>query len=190
MRSNWQYWCNFWEKKKREYLKIHSLSIQILHYEFLGPIPLDEWGPPMEKLVFLILSREKDNFKIVHVGDCEKTDDPSFFAQHSHFKCWVLQSKSEKSLYLAILPMSESTNNHRYSVLDKIMTHYKPPCNSADIPKAEPDYTVRKTTEPSESKKFPCPCCGSEMKPEKILKKSTLYRCTGCKTSDTRLHDQ
>ena len=45
----------FWEKKKRECSKIPSLSIQILQYEFLGPIPLDEWGPPMEKLVLLDL---------------------------------------------------------------------------------------------------------------------------------------
>ena len=73
----------FWEKKKRQCSKIPSLSIQILQYEFLGPIPLDEWGPPMEKLVFLILSRDKDKFNIVYVGDCEKTDDKSFFVQHS-----------------------------------------------------------------------------------------------------------
>ncbi len=88
----------------------------------------------MEKLVFLILSRDKDNFKIVYAGDCEKTDDKSFFVQHSRFKCWIEQSKTEKSLYRAILPMFESSDDHRQNVLNKIMTHYKPPCNSADIP--------------------------------------------------------
>ncbi len=179
----------FWEKKKRKCSKIPSLSIQILQYEFLGPIPLDEWGPPMEKLVFLILSRDKDNFKIVYAGDCEKTDDKSFFVQHSQFKCWVQQSGSEKSLYLAILPMFESSDDHRQNVLNKIMTHYKPPCNSADIPKVKPNYVVRKTEKPSlETEKFSCPCCGSEMKSEKILGKSTLYRCTGCGISDTKLN--
>jgi len=179
----------FWEKKKRECLKISSLSIQILQYEFLGPIPLDEWGPPMEKLVFLILSRDKDNFKIVYVGDCEKTDEKSFFVQHSEFKCWIKQSGSEKSLYLAILPMFESNSDYRQNVLNKIMTHYKPPCNSTDIPKVNPDYVIRKTKESSlENKKFSCPCCGSEMKSEKILGKSTLYRCTGCGISDTKLN--
>ena len=179
----------FREKKKRECLKIPSLSIQILQYEFLGPIPLDEWGPPMEKLVFLILSRDKDNFNIVYVGDCEKTDDKSFFIQHSHFKCWIQQSGSEKSLYLAILPMFESSNDKRQNVINKIMTHYKPPCNSADIPEVKPDYVVRKTEKPSlEPEKFVCPCCGSEMKSEKILEKSTLYRCTGCGISDTKLN--
>ena len=171
-------------------MKIHSLSIQILHYEFLGPVPLDEWEPPMEKLVFLILSREGDNFNIVYAGDCERTDKKSFFVQHPDFKCWVRQSRSERSLYLAILPMFDSTDNHRHDILDKIKTHYKPPCNLADTPKVEPDYAVRKTTEPSlEPKRFPCPCCGSEMRPEKTLKRSTLYRCTSCNISDTRIND-
>lgn len=179
----------FWEKKKRECLKISSLSIQILQYEFLGPIPLDEWGPPMEKLVFLILSRNEDKFNIVYVGDCEKTDDKSFFVQHPHFKCWIQQARSEKSLHLAILPMFESNDDYRQNVINKIMTHYKPPCNSTDIPKAKPDYVITKTKEPSlESKKFSCPCCGSEMKSEKTLGKSTLYRCTGCGISDTKLN--
>jgi hypothetical protein len=178
----------FWEKKKRKCSKIPSLHIQILQYDFLGPIPLDEWGPPMEKLVFLILARDKDKFNIVYVGDCGKTDDKSFFVQHPQFKCWIQQSGSEKSLYLAILPMFESNDDYRQNVLDKIMTHYKPPCNVADIPKITPDYVIRKTKEPSlETKKFSCLCCGSEMKVEQILEKSTLYRCTGCGLSDTKL---
>jgi len=178
-----------WEKKKRKCSKITSLSIQILQYEFLGPIPLDEWGPPMEKLVYLILSRDKDKFSIIYVGECEKTDDKSFFIQHSHFKCWIQQSRSEKSLYLAILPLFESSNEHRQNVLNKIMTHYKPPCNSVDIPEVKPDYVVRKTKESStDSEKFSCLCCGSEMKAEEILEKSTVYRCTGCGLSDTKLN--
>ena len=63
------------------------MSIQILQYEFLGPIKLDEWGPPMEKVVYLIFSRKKDSFNIIYVGDCEKTDEKSFFVQHPLFKC-------------------------------------------------------------------------------------------------------
>jgi len=179
----------FWEKKKRKCSKIPSLSIQILQYEFLGPIPLDEWGPPMEKLVYLILSRDKDKFNIVYVGDCEKTDDKSFFVQHSLFKCWVEKSGSEKSLHLAILPMFESSNDHRQNVLNKIVTRYNPPCNSANIPETKPDYVVRKTEEPNiEPEKVSCLCCGSEMKAEQILEKSTLYRCIDCGLSDTRLN--
>ena len=179
----------FWEKKKRKGSKILSLSIQILQYEFLGPIPLDEWGPPMEKLVYLILARDKDKFNIVYVGDCEKTDDKSFFVQHPLFKCWVEQSRSDKSLYLAILPMFESDSVRRQIVLNKIITRYKPHCNSVDIPESKPDYVVRKTEEPNlEPEKVSCLCCGSEMKPEQILEKSTIFRCSGCGLSDTRLN--
>ncbi len=172
-----------WEKKKRKYSKIPSLSIQILQYEFLGPIPLDEWGPPMEKLVYLIMSREQDRFNIVYVDDCEKTEDKAFFVKHQSFKCWVQQSGSEKSLYLAILPMFESSIDYRKNVVNKIKIRYKPACNP-EITKVKPSYTVRKT----EPEKFSCPCCGSEMKSEKILEKSTIFRCTGCGLSDTKLN--
>ena len=85
--------------------------------------------------------------------------------------------------------MFESSDDHRKNILNKILTHYKPPCNSADIPESKPNYVVRKTEKPSlEPKKFSCPCCGSEMKSEKVLEKSTLYRCTGCGISDTKLN--
>ncbi len=85
--------------------------------------------------------------------------------------------------------MFESSNENRQNVFNNIMTRYKPPCNSDDIPKVKPNYVVRKKEEPSlESQKFSCPCCGSEMKSEKILEKSTLYRCTGCGISDTKLN--
>ena len=165
------------------------MSIQILQYEFLGPIPLEEWGPPMEKLVYLILSRDKDKFNIVYVGDCEKTEDPSFFVKHSQFKCWIKHSGSEKSLHLAILPLFESDSERRKIIFQKILANYKPLCNSADIPESKPDYVVRKPEEvSSESEKITCFCCGAEMKPEKLLEKSTLFRCTGCGLSDTKMN--
>jgi len=165
------------------------LSIQILQYEFLGPIPLEEWGPPMEKLVYLILSRDKDKFNIVYVGDCEKTEDKSFFVQHSQYECWIKHSGSEKSLHLAILPLFESDSERRKIVFQKILAHYKPLCNSADIPESKPDYVVRKSEDTNpESEKITCLCCGAEMKPEKLLEKSTLFRCTGCGLSDTKMN--
>ena len=165
------------------------MSIQILQYEFLGPIPLEEWGPPMEKLVYLILSRDKDKFNIVYVGDCEKTEDKSFFLQHSQYKCWIKHSGSEKSLHLAILPLFESDSERRKIIFQKILANYKPLCNSADIPESKPDYVVRKSEEAnSESEKTTCLCCGAEMKPEKLLEKSTLFRCTGCGLSDTKMN--
>jgi predicted RNA-binding Zn-ribbon protein involved in translation (DUF1610 family) len=164
------------------------LSIQILQYEFLGPISLDEWGPPMEKLVYLILSRDKDKFNILYVGDCDKIDDESFFVQHPNFKCWVKHSGSEKSLFLAIFPLFDSSDIHRKTILNKIMTHYKPPCNLDDLPQTKPDYIVRKSDEKSSESKFTCPCCGSDMESEQILEKSTVFRCVSCGLSDTKLN--
>ena len=179
----------FGKKRKESKMKYSTLSIQILQYEFLGPIPLDEWGPPMEKLVYLILSKDQDKFNILYIGDCEKTDEKSFFVQHPNFKCWVQKSGSEKSLYLAILPLFESSLDYRQSICNKILSRYKPPCNTEDSIKVEPAYTVRKSKDkPSESDKITCLCCGAEMKPEKTLEKSTLYRCTSCGLSDTKLN--
>lgn len=143
----------------------------------------------MEKLVYLILSKDQDKFNILYVGNCEKTDDKSFFIQHQDFKCWVKKSGSEKSLYLAILPMFESSNIQRQNVCNKILSRYKPPCNSENSLKPEPEYTVRKSKETSSKpQKISCLCCGSEMKPEQILEKSTVYRCTSCGLSDTKLN--
>lgn len=174
------------------------MSIQILQYEFLGPIRLDEWGPPMEKVVYLIFSRKKDAFNIIYVGDCEKTEEKSFFVDNSTFKCWVKTAGSENSLYLAILPMFDSNQNVRKGIVNKILQRYNPPCND-NVIESKPNYIVRPRSEiiPSDGsaknpntneKKILCPCCGSEMKKEKDLENSTLLKCVGCGLSDTRLN--
>lgn len=148
----------------------------------------------MEKVVYLILSREKDTFNILYVSDCEKTDDDGFFTSNSHFKCWIDKSGSEKFLYLAILPMFDSPDNHRKLVVSKIISQYKPLCNMHDMPDKTPDYVVRPKSEPdvtqnvSNSEKMLCPCCGSEMNLEKTLEKSSIFKCSQCGLSDTRLN--
>jgi len=173
---------------KRKYSKILSLSIQILQYEFLGPISLEEWGPPMEKLVYLILSKDKDKFNVIYAGECSKTDDKAFFVQHSGYKCWIQHSGSEKSIHLAILPLFEFSDEYRQNILNKILTSYKPVCNSEDIPIVKPDYVIRPSEKNmTDKEKHLCLCCGSEMKPEKQLEKSTLFRCIGCGLSDTKI---
>lgn len=132
------------------------------------------------------MSRDKDRFNILYVDDCEKTSDKSFFVQHSGFKCWIEKSGSEKLLYLAILPLFEASREHRENVLNKIKMHYNPPCNAGEIVEPKPDYVVRKSKDSTE--KFSCPCCGSDMKAEQFLEKSTLYRCSSCGISDTKLN--
>ena len=57
------------------------------------------------------------------------------------------------------------------------------------LQKPEPEYTVRKSEEEIFlPQKISCLCCGSEMKAEQILEKSTVYRCTNCGLSDTKLN--
>lgn len=105
------------------------MSIQILQYEFLGPIRLSEWGPPMEKVVYLIMSRKKDRFGIIYVDDCEKTEKTDFFIQNDRFKCWLQNGGREEDLYLAILPMFEAEDYQRKRIVERIISGYKPICN-------------------------------------------------------------
>jgi hypothetical protein len=175
------------------------VSIQILQYEFLGPIKLDEWGPPMEKVVYLIFSRKKDSFHIIYVGDCEKTEEINFFKNNSNFKCWYQKAGSDDSLYLAILPMFESNQSTRKSIVNKIILRYRPLCNVDNVIDKTPDYIVRSKQNSETPKnslenledskeKILCPCCGSDMKVNEVLEKTTVIKCTGCGLSDTRLN--
>lgn len=169
-------------KSKKEKLVdiITSMSIQILQYEFLGPINLSEWGPPMEKIIYVILSRDKDSFRVVYVGDCEKTDEKAFFLNNPSFKCWIKQAGTEKSLYLAILPLFKTTKEQRSHILKKIIAQYKPACN--DIISEPPPHKKSKQLEST------CPCCGAKMKVDQILKNTTILRCSECGISDTRVN--
>ena len=168
------------------------LSIQILQYEFMGPIKLDEWGPPMEKVVYLILSRTKDSFNIIYVGDCEKTDEKNYFIANSNFKCWVQKTGSENSLYLAILPMFDSSPSARAGVVGKILQRYKPACNENEVVEKKPEYVIRPKMEDSKNtganQKISCPCCGSQMNVDKVLENTTVLKCTECGLSDTRVN--
>ena len=75
------------------------------------------------------------------------------------------------------------------NVVQKILSQYKPHCNSDDMLESKPNYVVRVSGEPDvHSDKIICACCGSEMNLEKTLEKSNFYRCTGCGLSDTRLN--
>lgn len=108
------------------------MTIQILHYEFLGPVALSQWGPPMEKVVYVILSRNRDQFHPVYAGLCEQTDEVSFFVSNPSFKCWMELAGSEDNLYLAILPLFDADPGERRHILGKIVSALKMPCNSRE----------------------------------------------------------
>jgi len=203
------------------------MSMQILQYEFLGPVSLSEWGPPMGELVYVVLSGNKDRFDMLYAGDCEHTDESSFFVQHEQFKCWIERAGSESALYLAVFPMKGYGTQRRQTVLHRILSSYKPPCNPVTPLESKPSYNVRRadagdagagdsdgadakdaaagdsqddaagndaSSEPrGGSATITCPCCGSGMDLEKragsdaATAKSSLYRCSGCGMSETRI---
>jgi hypothetical protein len=111
------------------------MTLQILSYEFLGPIRLSEWGPPMDQVVYLLLRRTGENYQIVYAGESEKTEDPGFFTKNDKFKCWLQNAGTEDSLYLSIYPMWGSAPQERQRLLRKIIERFQPPCNdSNDVP--------------------------------------------------------
>lgn len=83
----------------------------------------------MEKVVYLILAREKDTFKPVFVGECEKTEKKDFFIKNDKFKCWLRVAGNEDSLYLSILPRFETDEEDRKRIVNKTISHYQPTCN-------------------------------------------------------------
>ncbi len=108
------------------------MTIQILHYEFLGPIKLADWGPPMDEVVFVILSRDKDTFNVIYVGESDKTNELDFFIKNEKFKCWISNAGSEDNLYLSIYLMPNSDEKDREKIVSKAIAQYKPVCNMED----------------------------------------------------------
>ena len=124
------------------------MSIQILQYEFLGPIKLSEWGPPMDRVVYIIFSKNKDVFNIIYVAESEKTESKDFFTKNDQFKCWLSYTGKEENLYLSIYPMWESSQPQRNQLVKKIISKYKPVCNEINEDSQNAQTTIAQTTEP------------------------------------------
>ncbi len=67
---------------------------------------------------------------MLYASQVEKTDKSDFFIQNDKFKCWIQHAGSEQLLYLAIYPMPDSEENERERIVQKIISKYKPPCNT------------------------------------------------------------
>ena len=125
-----------------------QLSIQILQYEFLGPIRLSEWGPPMDRVAYIIFSKNKDVFNMIYVGQSDKTEARDFFTKNDQFKCWLSYAGKEENLYLSIYPMWESSQSQRNQLVKKIISKYKPVCNEVNEDSQNAQTTIAQTTEP------------------------------------------
>ena len=121
------------------------MSIQILQYEFLGPIKLSEWGPPMDKVVYIIFYKNKDVFNMIYVGESDKTESRDFFTKNDQFKCWLSYAGKEENLYLSIYPMWESSVSQRRLLVKKVISKYKPVCNDDA---SENGSNISQVTEP------------------------------------------
>ena len=101
------------EKEKKLGILSNLVPIQILQYEFLGPIRLSEWGPPMEEVAYILFAKNKDVFNIIYAGESGKTEASDFFTKNEQFKCWLSNAGGENNLYLSIYPMWESNQSAR-----------------------------------------------------------------------------
>lgn len=110
------------------------MTIQVLSYEFLGPVRLSEWGPPMDEVLYLLLVKSKETFQIIFAGESDKTSDAAFFTKNDKFQCWLANARTENNLYLCIYPMWDSTPEQRQRVLRKIIEKYNPVCNTGTTP--------------------------------------------------------
>lgn len=108
------------------------MTIQILQYEFFGPIKLTEWGPPMDEVIYVILAREKDTFNVIYVDQSKQTDKTDFFTKNEKFKCWLTHAGSEENLYLSIYLLQNSDEKDKQRIVTKIISRYKPICNMED----------------------------------------------------------
>ena len=136
------------EKEKKLGILSNLMPIQILQYEFLGPIGLSEWGPPMEEVVYILLAKNKDVFNIIYVGESGKTEALDFFTKNEQFKCWLSNAGGENNLYLSIYPMWESSQSARKQLVRKIVEKYKPVCNQVSEDSENTPTNTAKIIEP------------------------------------------
>ena len=136
------------EKEKKLGILSNLVPIQILQYEFLGPIRLSEWGPPMEEVAYILFAKNKDVFNIIYAGESGKTEASDFFTKNEQFKCWLSNAGGENNLYLSIYPMWESNQSARKQLVHKIVDRYKPVCNQVSEDSENTDTSTARTIEP------------------------------------------
>ena len=136
------------EKEKKLGILSNLVPIQILQYEFLGPIRLSEWGPPMEEVAYILFAKNKDVFNIIYAGESGKTEASDFFTKNEQFKCWLSNAGGENNLYLSIYPMWESNQSARKQLVHKIVDRYKPVCNQVSEDSENIHTSTARTIEP------------------------------------------
>jgi len=109
------------------------MSIQFGDYVFDEPVPFTKWQPPKQPCIYAVLvhdSRVKPKpFTIVFFGDSENLSDQSFFRSHIKYSCWLMQSGTEKNLFITLNKMPDTDPALRKKILNTLMKKYQPICN-------------------------------------------------------------
>lgn len=104
------------------------MTLQILHYDFLGPAHVSEWKPPMEDTVYVLLGRSRDRFTVVYVGECKSTSKVDYLTQNPLFGRWVRAAGGERNLYICLHQSPDDAVRAR--IVSRIASVYKPECNA------------------------------------------------------------
>ena len=102
----------------------------------------------MDRVVYIIFSKNKDVFNMIYVAESEKTESKDFFTKNDQFKCWLSYTGKEENLYLSIYPMWESSQPQRNQLVKKIISKYKPVCNEVNEDSQNAQTTIARTIEP------------------------------------------
>jgi len=102
----------------------------------------------MDRVVYIIFSKNKDVFNMIYVAESDKTEARDFFKKNDQFKCWMSYAGKEENLYLSIYPMWESSQPERNQLVKKIITRYKPVCNEVNEDSQNISTTTAQTIEP------------------------------------------
>ena len=76
----------------------------------------------MDRVVYIIFSKNKDVFNMIYVAESDKTEASDFFKKNDQFKCWMSHAGKKENLYLSIYPMWESSQPERNQLVKKIIT--------------------------------------------------------------------
>ena len=102
----------------------------------------------MDKVAYIIFSKNKDVFNIIYAGESGKTEASDFFTKNEQFKCWLSNTGGENNLYLSIYPMWESNQSARKQLVRKIVDRYKPACNQVSEDSENTHTSTTRTIEP------------------------------------------
>ena len=102
----------------------------------------------MDRVVYIIFSKNKDVFNMIYVAESDKTEAKDFFIKNDQFKCWMSYAGKEEDLYLSIYPMWESSQPQRNQLVKKIITKYKPICNEVNDGSEDTSTSTAQINEP------------------------------------------